>query len=75
MIKITVNLFASFRDGRFKKEQQEVPAGTTLRMAVAEIGIAETEIGMALVNSIHAPMEQALCDGDILYLAPWIGGG
>jgi sulfur-carrier protein len=75
MIKITVNLFASFRDGRFKQEQQEVPAGITLRLAIADIGIAEKEIGMALVNGRHAPMEQALSDGDMLYLSPWIGGG
>jgi sulfur-carrier protein len=74
-IRITVNLFATFREGRFKKVKHEVPEGTTLGVAVAEIGILEEDIGMALINGRHARMEQPLSDGDILYLAPWMAGG
>ena len=74
-MKITINLFATFRDGRFKGEQRDLVEGTTLRQAIAEVGIAEKEVGMALVNGRHAPMEHALADGDVISLAPWLAGG
>ena len=75
MIKISINLLATFRTDRFKQELQEVPLGTTLRLLIAELGIAEKEVGMALVNGRHAPMDQPLSEGDVLHLSPWIAGG
>lgn len=75
MIKISVNLLATFRADRFKQELQEVPLGTTLRLVIAELGIAEKEVGLALVNGRHAPLDHPLSDGDVLHLSPWIAGG
>ena len=72
---ITVNLFASFRSGRFGKAQRDYPAGTSLTEVLADIGIRQEEVGMALVNSRHAAPDQALCDGDNLALFPLLGGG
>lgn len=74
-MKITINLFATFRVGRFDQEQRDLLEGITLRQVVAEVGIAENELGMVLVNGCHAPMEQALCDGDSIFLFPLLGGG
>lgn len=74
-MKITVNLFATFRDGRFKGELRELAEGATLRQAIAEVGIAEKEVGMALVNGRHAPLDHPLTEGDVLSLAPWLAGG
>lgn len=75
LMKITINLFASFREGRFDQEQRDLPEGITLRQVVAEVGVAENEIGMSLVNGCHAPMERELRDGDSIFLFPLLGGG
>ncbi len=74
-MKITVNLYATFRAGRLGQEQRDFLEGTILREVVAYVGIAENEIGMSLVNGCHAPMEQVLNDGDSIYLFPLLGGG
>ncbi len=74
-MKITVKLFASFRDGRFKEEDQEHPDGSTLRQIVAHIGISHEELGMALVNGCHAAMDKPLCEGDCIFLFPMLSGG
>ena len=74
-MKITIKLFATFRDGRFKEEQRDVPEGAVLRQVVADVGIVEREIGMTLVNGCHAPLEQVLRDGDNIFLFPMLTGG
>ncbi len=74
-MKITVKLFATFRNGRFKEEEREVPDGATLRQVVVDVGIVEREIGMSLINGCHAPLEQALKDGDNIFLFPMLTGG
>ncbi len=74
-MKVTINLFATFRDGRFKGEQRELAEGTTLRQAIAGLGIAQGEVGMALINGRHAPLEHPLAEGDVVALAPSLAGG
>lgn len=75
MIEVTVNLLATFRTDRFKKELQQLPEGTTLGNLVGSFEIPEQEVGMALVNGRHAAMAQPLNHGDVVHLAPWIAGG
>ena len=72
---ITVKLFATFRNGRFKVAQQEHPEGTDCRKIVLELGLTEEEIGIILVNSRHATLDHLLQDGDTLALFPLVGGG
>ena len=72
---LTVQLFATFRNGRFKEERMDFPDKTTLGQVVAALGISETEIGMALVNGRHASMGQELSDGHLLALFPMLTGG
>jgi molybdopterin converting factor small subunit len=74
-MKITVKLFASFRDGRFKEEVRDYPAGTPCRRIVLELGLREEELGVVMVNGRHAPLGQELQDGDNLALFPLVGGG
>lgn len=74
-MKITVKLFASFRDGRFKEEDQEHQDGITLRQIVAQTGISSAELGMTLVNGCHATMDKTLSDGDCISLFPMLSGG
>lgn len=74
-MNITVNLFATFRNGRFKQEQRDYPEGMTFRQVVVDVGIAEGEIGMALVNGRHAPLDHPMCAGDSISLFPLMCGG
>jgi len=74
-MKVTVKLFASFRDGRFKVEERNYPAGTVCRAVVAEVGLKEEELGVVMVNGRHADLAQELREGDSLALFPLVGGG
>ena len=74
-MKITVKLFATFRVGRFKEELRDYPAGTTCGDVSADVGIGVGELGIVLVNGRHAPVGQALQEGDAVSLFPLVGGG
>ena len=74
-MNLTIQLFATFRDGRFKEARMDFRDNITLGQVVAELGISEKEIGMVLVNGKHASMEQELSDGHVLALFPLLGGG
>lgn len=74
-MKVTVKLFASFQTGRFKQELREYPDQTLIGTVVKELDIPEREIGILLLNAVHAKLEQPLSDGDILAIFPLVGGG
>lgn len=74
-MQVTIQLYATFRTGRFKQERRDVAQGIPLRQIVAELGIVEKEIGMSLVNGRHARLDQALSEGDEIYLFPMLTGG
>lgn len=74
-MQVTVKLFATFRNERFKTAQQELPAGTDCRTIMLGLGLAEEEIGVVLVNGRHATLDQILHEGDALSLFPLVGGG
>ena len=74
-MQIIVKLFATFRNGRFKVERQEIPEGTDCRSIVLNLGLTEPEIGIILVNSRHASLDYILQDSDTLALFPLLGGG
>lgn len=74
-MQITLKLFATFRNGRFKIDQQELPADTDCRTVVLGLGLTEEEIGVVLVNGRHEALEYELQDGDTLSLFPLVGGG
>lgn len=74
-MQITVKLFATFRNGRFKVAQQERPQGTACREIVLDLGLTEGEIGIILVNGRHVSLDHPLSDGETLSLFPLVGGG
>lgn len=74
-MKVTVKLFATFREGRFKVEERDCAAGATCRGIVADLGLAEEELGIVLVNGRHASLDQELKEGDTMSLFPMVGGG
>ncbi|HLO27043.1 MAG TPA: MoaD/ThiS family protein [Geobacteraceae bacterium] len=74
-MKVTVKLFASFRNGRTPVETREFPAGTTVADIVAEQRIPVAELGIIMVNSRHVAIDRELVDGDTLAIFPLLGGG
>ena len=74
-MKITVKLFATFRNGRFKLAEQEHPVETNCRTIVLGLGLTEEEIGVVMVNGRHATLDHVLQEGETLSLFPLVGGG
>ena len=74
-MQLTVKLFASFQEGRFKKEEREYPEQTVIASILEELAIPQEEVGILLVNSVHAKPEKVLADGDVLAIFPLVGGG
>lgn len=74
-MKVTVKLFAFFREGRFKREEREYPKPTTVSEVVAGLGIDPEEVGVLMVNSRHCQFETLIEEGDNLAIFPVIGGG
>ena len=74
-MKVTVKLFAYFRDNRFIKEEKEYPEGTTVSNVVKEQNIDPEEIGVLMINSRHTKLETPLQENDILAIFPVVGGG
>ena len=74
-MKITVRLFAFFRDGRFIEEVREYPDKTTVTGVVDDLGIDIKAVGVTMVASRHCALDAELKDGDQLGIFPMIGGG
>lgn len=74
-MRVTVKLFAFFREGRFVKEDKELPEGTTAGTVVDDLRIDRDEVGVLMRNSRHCTFETVLEDGDIYAIFPVIGGG
>lgn len=74
-MRITVKLFAYFRDNRFKEKEATYPEGTTVEDIIRSLGIDLGEIGVTMLNSRHCSLEQVPAEGDQLAIFPAIGGG
>lgn len=74
-MKVTVKLFATFREGRFGQEQREYAAGTTVGDILQELDLPSDEIGATLINHRHVEEDQPLQEGDSLSIFPLVGGG
>jgi molybdopterin converting factor small subunit len=74
-MQITVKLFANFRNNRFKDAPRTIATDTTVSGIVAELAIAQEELGVILINGRHGSLDQALVEGDTLSLFPLVGGG
>ena len=74
-MKVTIKLFAFFRESRFKIENRDLEKGTTVGNIVDVLGINREEIGVLMINSRHTTLETELSENDILAIFPVIGGG
>lgn len=74
-MKITIKLFATLRQGRFKVEEQELPAGTTVVNVIDKLSIPHTELGIIFLNGKHTELDTILNEQDVLAVFPPVGGG
>jgi sulfur carrier protein len=74
-VEITVMLFASLRAGRFHSKPLEYPPRTTVASVAANLALADTDIGLIIVNGRQAELDRQLVAGDVLSLFPLLAGG
>lgn len=74
-MQVHVKLFATFREGRFIKEDKELEEGTTTGELVDSLNIDREDVGVLMINSKHCSFETPLQDGDTYAIFPVIGGG
>lgn len=74
-MKLTVKLFAYFRDNRFAAEVLEYPNGITVSEIVDRLDIDRDEIGITMINSKHCSFDDTPGEDDIVALFPMVGGG
>ena len=72
---VIVKLFAFFREGRFKIQEQRFPATATVRDIILAQGIDPEEVGVTMINSRHCTLDRQPVQGDQLAVFPVIGGG
>lgn len=74
-MRVTIKLFATFREGRFKVEMRELPEGSCVLDVLHPLNIKPEEIAICLLNGKDAKEHNLLHDGDTLALFPPVGGG
>ncbi len=74
-MKITVKLFAYFREGRFISREMELPKKTCVADIIEKLCIPMDEVGVTMLNGRHCQLDADLTAGDSLSIFPMIGGG
>lgn len=74
-MRVTIKLFAYFRDSRFKIEHRDLKEGTAVGDVVDSLCIEREEVGVAMINSRHTTFDTGLRENDVLAIFPVIGGG
>jgi sulfur carrier protein len=74
-LKITVKLFATLRQGRFKVEEQEYAPETKVVNVIDKLSIPHSELGIIFLNGKHTELDTILNEQDELAIFPPVGGG
>jgi len=74
-MKIEVRLFATFRQGREKKQILDLPQGTKILEILQMINIEPEEVAILLLNGMDGSFDRKLKDEDVLSIFPPVGGG
>ena len=72
---VEVRLFASFREGRFKEKELELPEESSLGDLLAQLEIAQKDAKITIVNGSAVSAEHRLSDHDVIAIFPPIAGG
>lgn len=74
-MEVEVRLFATFREGREKKQKIKIKENTTILDIIKMLNIDENEVAIMLLNGRDGNSDRMLNDGDIISLFPPVGGG
>ena len=72
---LEVKLFATFREGRFRKKKLELPDKSSVADLLEHLKISRDEPGILLVNGTSAVAEKQLSEGDVVSVFPLVSGG
>lgn len=72
---VEVRLFASFREGRFKEKELELPEGSSLGDLLAQLEIAQKDAKITIVNGTAVSPDHKLAEKDVIAIFPPIAGG
>ena len=74
-MEVEVRLFATFREGREKKQKIKINENTTILDIIKILNIDENEVAIMLLNGRDGNSDRMLNDGDVISLFPPVGGG
>jgi len=74
-LKIIVKLFATFRDGRQKILEMDLPDIATPQSIIDILGIHQTDVAILLINGRDGKLDTLMKDNDTVSLFPPVGGG
>lgn len=74
-MRVTIKLFATFREGRFKVEERELLEESRVLDVLQPLNLKPEEIAICLLNGRDANEQSVLKEGDTLALFPPVGGG
>lgn len=74
-MEVEVRLFATFREGREKKQKIKISENTTILDIIKILNIDENEVAIMLLNGRDGNSDRMLNDGDVISLFPPVGGG
>lgn len=74
-MRLTIKLFAGFRQGRFAIRECEYSGKISISQVLQALTIPLDEVGVLLCNGRHADFDKELVEGDTCSIFPKIGGG
>lgn len=74
-MKVTVKLFATFRQGREKLQIMDIKEGTTPKDIIERLDINLETVSILLINGKNGELNSKLTESDVLSLFPPIGSG
>lgn len=74
-MKIEIRLFATFREGREKKQILEITEDINIIDILKILNINKEEVAILLLNGMDGGFDRKIKDGDILSIFPPVGGG
>ncbi|MGE5628960.1 MAG: MoaD/ThiS family protein [Solirubrobacterales bacterium] len=72
---IEVRLFATFRNGREKKQSMDLKEGSKVADILDILNINVEELGILLINGRDGSVNSVLKESDVVALFPPVGGG
>ena len=72
---VEVRLFATFREGRFKEKELELPEESSLSDLLKHLKIPEKDAKVMIVNGLAVSVDHKLSNEDVVAIFPPVAGG